>query len=156
MEFERVMLPEQPYLFVERECEMSEIGQAMGSAFAELFDFLARHGIQPQSAPIAVYPQMPSGSSVRFHCGAFVSPGDLGKADRLVYGATLPEGPAMKTVHVGPYANLNQTHQAMWDRITEEDLDGAMPIWEVYVDDPQKTPEAEMRTEVYRALSLSR
>ena len=156
MKFERVTLPEQPYMYVERACPMAEIGQHMGTAFTELFDFFARHGIQPQGGPMAVYPSMPSADTVRFRCGALVRAEDLGKGERMVQGGTLPEGPAMKTVHVGPYSTLNQTHGALWDHITEEDLDAAMPVWEIYIDDPQKTPEGDLRTEVYRALSDGR
>ena len=56
------------------------------------------------------------------------------------------------TVHVGPYATLNQSHQALWAHMTENNIPAAMPIWEVYVDDPTTVPEAECRTEVYRMI----
>ncbi|MHA7873500.1 MAG: GyrI-like domain-containing protein, partial [Hyphococcus sp.] len=54
--------------------------------------------------------------------------------------------------HVGPYAALNQSHRALWDYGDNEGFNNAMPVWEIYVDDPAATPEAELRTEIYRAL----
>lgn len=32
----------------------------------------------------------------------------------------------------------------------------ALPIWEVYVDDPGEVPEAELRTEIYRRVGRPR
>jgi len=47
---------------------------------------------------------------------------------------------------------LNKTHGALWAHMEAEKIDGAMPVWEVYIDDPGDTPEATLRTEIYRAI----
>ncbi|MDF0599497.1 GyrI-like domain-containing protein [Psychromarinibacter sp. C21-152] len=153
MEFKRVTLPPQHYLYLERECRMADIAEHMGTAFGELLDFMARHGIQPSGAPMAVYPKMPSGEEIFFECGMIVSAKDAGKAERLVKSATLPEGPAMTCTHVGPYSELNRSHHALWDHMRAEGLDAGMPIWELYVDDPEKTAPEELRTEIYRHIA---
>lgn len=33
-----------------------------------------------------------------------------------------------------------------------EGLTGAMPVWEIYVDDPGETPPEAVRTEIYRMI----
>lgn len=150
MEFHRVTLPAQHYLYVERECPMAEIADNMGTAFREIFDFMARHGIQPSGAPMAVYPSMPADNEVFFECGVIVSAHDAGKAEGLIKSASLPAGDAMTVTHVGPYSELNRTHHALWEHMHAEELDAAMPVWELYVDDPDKVPPARLRTEIYR------
>ena len=54
--------------------------------------------------------------------------------------------------HVGPYSNLNQSHGALWKYMETEGIPGAMPVWEIYIDDPDGTDEDKLRTEIYRAI----
>ena len=78
-QIKRVAGVAQDVIQLDAPCPVAEIGQHMGTAFNELFDFFARHGIQPQGGPMAVYPSMPSADTVRFRCGALVRAEDLGK-----------------------------------------------------------------------------
>ena len=153
MDIQRITLAEQPYLYVERETVMGpEIAQAMESGFGEIFTWTEENGIERQSMPIAVYVDMPSGPSMRFRLGFYVSAEDAAKASGNVKAATIPAGDAVKAVHVGDYASLNQTHQAVWNHMDSLGAENAMPVWEVYVDDPTLVPPAEVRTEVYRSI----
>ncbi|WP_370234686.1 MULTISPECIES: GyrI-like domain-containing protein [Henriciella] len=153
MTIEKKTLPEQHYLYVERESEMGpQIAEAMGSGFGEVFGFVGQNGIQPQSMPMTLYTDMPEGSKMKFRAGVFVSPEDAGKASGSVKAATIPAGEAVTTTHVGPYANMNVSHKALWDHCDAEGYRKAMPVWEVYVDDPTTMPEEQVRTEIFRAV----
>ncbi|MEL6361951.1 MAG: GyrI-like domain-containing protein [Pseudomonadota bacterium] len=154
MTIERKTLSEQHYLFVERESSMSgpEIADAMGSGFGEVFGFNAQKGIAPISMPMAIYMEMPSGDKMAFRVGVFVSPEDAAKAEGNIKSATMPAGDALMMTHVGPYATLNVSHKALWDHMTNEGLPQAMPVWEIYVDDPTTVSEDKLRTEIYRAI----
>ncbi len=155
MDFHRKALPVQPYLYVNCDCPMdgSAIAQAMGAGFGQVMGFAGRHGITPASMPMSVYHAMPEDGVMRFQCGVMVSQADAAKAQGDVHAGTLPAGEAMMTTHVGPYASLNQTHRALWDHMRSEGIAAAMPVWEVYVDDPGTTPEDTLRTEIYRAIA---
>ncbi len=155
MEITRKSLPEQHYIYVDREASYAgnEIAEAMGSGFGEVFGFTGAKGITPLSMPMSVYIEMPSGDKMSFRAAVLVNAEDAQKAEGDVKAATLPAGDALTTTHVGPYANLNQSHKALWDYADEHDLPKAMPVWEIYVDDPGKTAEAELRTEIFRALT---
>ena len=154
MEFERKTLPEQHYLYVDRECAMDakSIGDAMASGFGEVFGFAQAKGVTPLSMPASIYMEMP-GEKLAFRTGVFVSAEDAAHAEGDVRAGVMPAGDVVAATHVGPYATLNQSHKALWDYAKKEGLPNAMPVWEIYVDDPTKTPEAELRTEIFRTVS---
>ena len=154
MDIERVSLPEQHYLYVERQSSMdgAEIAAAMGSGFGEVYGFTEEQGIERLNMPMALYMDMPADGKMSMRLGIMVSRADAARAEGSVKAGVLAAGNAVRAVHVGPYANLNQTHGAVWSYIADNGLGQAMPVWEIYVDDPTLVPEAEMKTEVYRAI----
>lgn len=152
MTFERVTLPQQPYLYVDRECAYGpEIGAAMGSAFGELMTFLGAKGITPQGMPMSVYLGMDP-QILRFRGAILVTEADLAQAAGPVQAANLPRGEGLKAVHVGSYEKMHETHQAMWAHMDAEGIAAGWPIWEIYVDDPMAVPAEAVKTEIYRAI----
>jgi len=154
MTIERKTLPEQHYLYVDREAsfEGNEIAEAMGSGFGEVFGLVTEKEIKPLSMPMSVYLEMPEGGRMRFRTGVMVSADDAELAEGKVKAGVMPAGDAVTTTHIGPYASLNQSHKKLWDYMESEGLSKAMPVWEIYVDDPGSTPEADLRTEIFRAV----
>ena len=153
MTFNRKTLQMQHYLYVDRECEYGpEIAQAMESGFDAVFSYVATHGIQPQSMPMSVYLTMDPGI-LRFRAAVIVGPDDAAKTGGEVKTDTLPAGEAMTATHVGSYDNLNQTHEAIWKHMEAENIPAAMPVWEIYVDDPGSIPVEKVRTEIYRMIA---
>lgn len=155
MTIERKSLPEQHYIYVDRSSSLNgaEIAAAMGSGFGEVFGFAGQNGITPLAMPMSVYVDMPAGATMAFRTGVLVSADDAKRATGQIKADTLPAGEVYTTTHVGPYANLNQTHKKMWDEMTAQGVSKAMPVWEIYVDDPGDTPEDKLRTKIYRAVS---
>lgn len=155
MEFTRKSLPEQHYLYIEKEVSMSDgaaIGQAMGEAFMGVMGFTAQNGIQPLSMPISLYLAMPTSDMMTFRGGVFVSPEDAAKANGDVMADHIPACDVMMTTHTGPYSQMNVSHNALWTHMESLGLSKMTPIWEIYVDDPTTVPEADCRTELYRAI----
>tara|TARA_Y100000052_G_scaffold27599_1_gene37310 strand:+ start:7934 stop:8452 length:519 start_codon:yes stop_codon:yes gene_type:complete len=155
MQIERKTLPEQHYLYVEKEVSMMNaqaIGEAMGSAFMTVFGFTGPNGITPLSMPMSLYMEMPNDGLMRFRGGVFVSAEDAAKASGEVKAGVIPAGDVYAATHVGPYSNMNVSHNALWTHMDNEGVAKDMPVWEVYVDDPATVPEAECRTEIFRAV----
>ncbi len=154
MDFVRKTLPEQHYIYVEREASMTgtEIADAMASGFGEVFSFKEKNGVKPLSMPTAIYMDMPDGEKMMFRAGFFVSAEDAARAEGQIQSGVMPAGEAFMATHVGPYAKLHETHKALWDHMEAEGVERAMPVWEVYIDDPTTVPEMEIRTEVFRAI----
>ena len=158
MTFERKTLPEQHYLYVDREASFAgtEIADAMASGFGAVFGYVEEKGIRPLAMPMAVYTEMPAGETMRFRAGVLVGADDARSATQAGEGeikaGVIPAGDALTTTHTGPYDTLNETHKAMWDHMKAQGVPDAMPVWEIYVDDPGKTPPAELRTQIYKAV----
>lgn len=155
MDITRKTLPDQHYLYVERETTMegNAIAEAMGSGFGEVFGFVQSNAITPQSMPSSIYLEMPADGKMKFRSAVFVSAEDAARASGNIKADIIPAGEVATATHVGPYQNLNQSHKALWDYVEAEGLPKAMPVWEIYVDDPAATAPEELRTEIFRAVN---
>lgn len=152
MAFKRIERAAQPYIYVDKECAYGPgIAAAMGEAFGTVFGFVEAAGLSPVSMPMTVYLGMDP-EVLRFRGGVMVSAEDAEKAEGEIKADLLPGGAAMQALHVGPYDRLNETHQAMWRHMEEAGIPAAMPVWEVYIDDPGAVAPEVLRTEVYRAI----
>jgi len=153
MEFTRIALDGAAYLYVERECPYGpEIADAMGSAFGEVFGFVGAAGITPLSMPMSVYLGMDP-NILRFRGGVIVSDEDAAKAAAPILVDHLPKGEAMMGVHVGPYDAIGDSHQALWKHMEDAGIASAMPVWEIYIDDPGEVAPDALRTEIYRTIA---
>jgi effector-binding domain-containing protein len=65
----------------------------------------------------------------------------------------LPGGRAAVLVHVGSYATLGRAWHRMEQLMSEQHLVPVAPGWELYLDDPDATPESELRTELIHPIA---
>jgi hypothetical protein len=104
MDIQRKTLPDQHYLYVDREAGFTgnEIADAMGSGFGEVFGFIQQHGLECVSMPVSMYIEMPNGPRMAFRCCMFVSADDAKKASGNVKADVIPAGDVVTALHVGP------------------------------------------------------
>ena len=152
--FEIVEVQAIPFVFVSRTSAMAPeaIGATMGEAFGILAQFMAARGITPAGPPLALYHGYDE-KEISFNVGFPVPPADREKVEGEVKAGETPAGRALKTVHTGPYAKLRETYDAIMKHMETEGLGPAGHSWEVYVTDPDKTPEDRLVTEIYFPLS---
>lgn len=147
---EKIDVTETPYLYAERTCSMdpSAIRESMGSAFREVWDYMQAAAILPAGPAISVY----SGyDEVRltFRAGFVLVPNDTLKADDDIRADVTPACTALHTVHIGPYDRLSETWGELMAHVEKLGLKAGWPCWEIYTDDPDTTPPAELHTELY-------
>ena len=51
-------------------------------------------------------------------------------------------------IHVGPYSELERTYTPLMKHIEDQKLSVTEWMYEVYLNSPEETPEAELQTEV--------
>jgi AraC family transcriptional regulator len=138
-------------------CAVTEIPGATARAFATLGSFLHAHGLAPAGPPRSIYTGY-TGSETTFDVAMpiLAKPADANDPTGTVQIGELPAGRMWRFVHTGPYRNLMDTYTRIgeWLRsrqllVTEADWAKFMPMWEEYLNDPQTTPEAELRTYIY-------
>ena len=134
----------------------ASISAAIGAAFDTLMGFLGQHALTPTAPPRVIYTSYgPEGVSFTVALPVAAAPA-APASDTPVTVDTLSGAKAYRFTHLGPYKNLMGTY----GRITafmkskgwmESDADWAryMPMWEEYLNDPDKTPEADLLTYIY-------
>jgi effector-binding domain-containing protein len=120
-----------------------------GRAFSAVAGALARRGTPPTSEPFAYYPR-PPGDTIDVEAGFFVyEPITEPLADGVV-PSQLPTGTVVTTTHVGPYEKLADTYRAMAEWAATQGLMPSGPMWEVYLTDPMREPDAsKWRTDLF-------
>jgi effector-binding domain-containing protein len=152
-EFSLTRVEPRGYLYVEGRAKMdpTAISEAMGDAFDTVMDFMDRHGIAAGGPPLSVYHGY-SETEIGFRAGMIVSEQDLRAATGDVLADRTPGGEVLHFTHTGPYATLREDYGHMMEYVASRGLTLGAPTWEVYVDDPETTPEHRLRTEVYVTL----
>ncbi len=149
-DYEIVEVEPQPFLYVHRKSSPAPqaIGAAMGEAFGMLGPFIEAKKIEPAGAPLAVYHSYTEEETV-FDVGLPVTARDLERAEGTIQAGETPSGRALKAVHKGAYTDLKSTYDAIMKYMAEQRLEPKGVCWEVYLSDPDKTPEEDLLTEIY-------
>jgi effector-binding domain-containing protein/uncharacterized protein YndB with AHSA1/START domain len=123
---------------------------ALAEAFGRVREFLSRSRIAQAGAPVAITREWDAEDGWQFFAGIPIAEPPAVRPERQApvrIGQT-PEGRNVVAVHVGPYAGLESTYDAIAAYMAVHGLEAAGPRWEQYVSDPGTTPAAELITRV--------
>jgi len=136
-------------VFISKKGPYSLINQAFG----ELYGWIGEKGCIPSGPPVGVYfnspEQVPAEELLWELCSPIAgdvapsSPDERGVGIKRVEGAEVAS-----TIHKGPYEQIGPVYGALVGWIMENGYQIAGPSEEVYLSDPDKTPPAELLTEV--------
>ena len=130
--------------------------QEIGTAFERVFAWAGPRGlIGPQTVGIGVYfddPEAKAPAELRSFAGLTVAPDVAidGGADIV----EIASGPAVSTIHQGPYADLPAAYHYLYgDWLPTSGREPAdQPCFEIYLNNPRDLPPTEWRTEVFLPL----
>ncbi len=139
-----------PMIYVTDEVtwDQEDISEKMGKAFQTLGEFMEAHRIAPAGPPLTVYYDYGE-AGMRMDVGFPVPPPALSDARGEIMAGSTPSGRAFKFVHRGPYDKLRDAYAEIRAHFEAEGIPASPVCWEVYVNDPGKTPENELITEIF-------
>jgi AraC family transcriptional regulator len=141
-------LAPQPVLIVRRRVKRSEIAATIGEALPHIFIYAQQNGIALAGLPFTRYVEMGPGLVTMEPGMRVTSPGAAGHGE--VIADTLPGGPAVTTIHAGPYDKLSEAYAAIEEWMERERLVTAGAPWESYLNDPSDFPDPkDWKTEVF-------
>lgn len=145
----------QPLAVVRDRATIQELGSKIGQLFPKVYAFLKDSTVQQSGHNVVVYwdgegtELLFTAEGVPIEVGVQVATAFAGEG--AVVCSASPAGTVATTVHMGPYSQLYEAHQAVRDWCKAHNRRLAGPNWEVYgdwSDDP-----ARLRTDVYYLLN---
>jgi len=144
----RKELAPQPVLIVRRRVKRSDIAATIGEALPHIFVHAQQNGIALAGLPFTRYVEMGPGMITMEPGMRVSSPNPSGQGE--IIADTLPGGPAVTTVHSGPYDKLTDAYAAIEQWMEVEGLVPAGAPWECYLNDPSEYPDPkDWKTEVF-------
>lgn len=138
-------LPAQKVIAIKADITAPEIPQVMGSAYGELYQHIAAHGIVPAGPPMAVYSEF---TDARIEVEICIPVPDVVLNGDRVIGDELPATVALTMTHIGPYDRLPQAYGEMQHYAEEHHLQLAGPMREQYLNGPPDAKPEEFETRI--------
>jgi len=139
---EEIITTEEPkaqLAVAEFEARVDEIGEHIGSAFATVGAWLARHQVTPIGPALAYY--SPTAHGFRVRAGFQVA--EPVNGDDQVHGFERPLRRVVATTNDGPYNSLPEAYDAIRTYAAEHALSlDETAMWEEYLSGPDAAPDA--------------
>lgn len=140
----------QPIVYISGAAAAEEAGALLGAAYARLGAHLAANGLKQAAPPIAITREFNEEThNWRFDAALIVDKADpLGAPESGIQSGLTYAGDVLRVTHVGPYAAMEPTYNALAAWRTVAGFEDNGDSWEQYVSDPGSTPEAELVTHI--------
>ena len=141
-------VPSEPMIgVVDSVSDMSQISAKLGAAYEDIMKFVEQNKLEYAGYPFAVTTAY-SENSWSFIAGIAVKSAPEQCAGRVIVGKT-PSGKAVKGVALGSYAQMQKYYEEVLSYIKANNLEICGNSWEVYLNDPNETPEDQLITWIY-------
>jgi len=158
LEFVEMDMPSVQALQMKRECgsDLTAIGEAVSAAFNQLGTLLRQLQLDPSGPPRIIYTSY-SPDKISFTLAIPLHALPAGTIEGgTAFVSSIDGGRCMRFSHRGAYSGLTNTYGQITGFLKSEGLIESeadwvryMPMWEEYISDPDKTPEAELLTYIY-------
>lgn len=137
------------YYYIESEVniEKDNISQIYAESYGKLMKFIEENGIAMAGVPISISTKWePPLWGFR---AAIPVKNNAKKGNDDIMADEIKETYVAKTVYVGPYEGSESAYNAIMEFIEENGYEESGWPWEEYANDPQTTPEDELKTIIY-------
>jgi effector-binding domain-containing protein len=147
---ETVELPARPFAYVEGKADRDEIYGAILGSLSVVKREMGQAGLKPAGKPIAVFIESDE-SGFRYHAGYPLEAAPGGKSslsDAVKIGET-PSGKAMRFQHLGAYADIDATYDAITAYLDEKGIDAQDSFIEEYENDIKDADDPNLQVNIY-------
>ncbi len=154
-EIEERTLAEQPTMVIHGKVKLEDIPTFLGRVYHTVESQIHQAGAHVVGEPFARYQPLDNQfREFEIEAGLPVVMAVAGHGE--VEASHLPAGPAVVTIHTGPYERLEPAYDALTSWIQDHGVQPEGPAWEVYHTDPNEEPDpATWRTEVVQPYSAN-
>lgn len=123
------------------------LSDIMGNSYGQLISNIQVNGMEMTGYPLTITTKWEENAFEFDNCIPVKSvKGDL---SAKVFKSETYKGTAMKIEHLGSYANMNSSYDAILAYISQMGLEITQNPWEIYISDPSNTPEDKLITHIY-------
>ena len=147
---EIVDLPARPFAYIEGKADRDEIYGAILGSLGLVKRDMDKAGLKPGGRPLAVFVESDD-TGFRYHAGFPLDAAPEGKtnlSDAVKIGQT-PSGKAMRFQHVGSYADIDATYDAVTAYLDEKGIDAQDSFVEEYVNDVKDPDDPSLEVNIY-------
>jgi effector-binding domain-containing protein len=145
-----VDLPARPFAYVEGKADRDEIYNAILGSLAAVKREFDKDGIKPAGRPVAEFVESDE-NGFRYHAGfpmESAPPDKTSLSDAVKIGQT-PSGKAMRFQHVGAYADIDATYDAITAYLDEKGIDARDSFVEEYGNDVKDPDDPTLEVNIY-------
>ncbi len=147
---ETVDLPPRPFAYIEGKADRDEIYGAILGSLGLVKQEMDKAGVKPAGRPLAVFVESDD-TGFRYHAGYPLDAAPEGKtslSDAVKIGQT-PSGKAMRFEHLGSYADIDATYDAITAYLDEKGIDAQDSFVEEYVNDVKDADDPTLQVNIY-------
>jgi effector-binding domain-containing protein len=137
--------PSQPTLAIRTRTSVQHLGQALGEAYGAIAQYLGELGEQPAGPPFAAYYNEDM-QDLDVEIGFPVSRELPDRGD--IHASRIPSGRVATCLYTGPYSGIAAAYEALSHWMEENGYQATGVAYEVYLNDRDETPAAQLQTQV--------
>jgi effector-binding domain-containing protein len=145
---ETVELPARPFAYTEGKADRDGIYAAILGSLGLVKRDMDKAGIKPAGRPIAVFVESDD-SGFRYHAGYPLETPPQGNISDAVRVGQTPSGKAMRFQHLGSYADIDATYDAITAYLDEKGVDAQDSFVEEYANDVKDPDDPTLQVNIY-------
>jgi effector-binding domain-containing protein len=147
---ETVDLAQRPFAYIEGKADRDEVYGAIQGSLGLVKRDMDKSGLTPSGRPIAVFIESDD-TGFRYRAGYPLASAPDGKttlSDAVKIGTT-PSGKAMRFQHLGAYADIDATYDAITAYLDEKGIDAQDSFVEEYANDVKDVDDPNLEVDIY-------
>ena len=137
--------PAQATISIRTRTTVQDLPQVLGNAYRSIVQYLGELGEQPAGPPFAAYYNMDM-QNLDVEAGFPVSKKLPDKDD--IKASEIPSGKFATCLYAGSYNEIEPAYNELFQWIKDNGYEAAGVAYEMYLNDPTKTPPQELKTQI--------